>query len=208
LRKSIGFNGGEIMAKEKHHFFAFLSRMKYITRWGLMRNTQSENIQEHSLQVAIIAHALAVIKNRFFGGNVDSDRIAVLGMFHDSNEIITGDMPTPIKYFNPEINQAYKNIEDISKDKLLSMLPCELKEDYRQIFFHEEDGSDYWRIVKAADRISAYIKCIEEVKAGNREFKKASESILNTINDINLPEVSYFMENFIPSFSLTLDEMD
>lgn len=201
------YESEEAMPKNKYHFFAFLARMKYITRWGLMRNTQSENIQEHSLQVAIIAHALALIKNRFYGGNIDPNRVAVLGMFHDSNEIITGDMPTPIKYFNPEISKAYKDIENVSKDKLLSMLPSQLTEDYKKIFFHEE-VSDSWRLVKAADRISAYIKCLEEVKAGNKEFKKASETILKTINDIKLPEVTYFMENFIPSFFLTLDEMD
>lgn len=196
------------MGKGKYHFFAFLSRMKYITRWGLMRNTQPENIQEHSLQVAITAHALAVIKNRFFGGNVNPDRVAVLGMFHDCNEIITGDLPTPIKYFNPEINQAYRNVEIVSKNKLLSMLPEELAANYSPILFHEDDDSGCWKLVKAADRISAYIKCLEEEKAGNREFKKARESIYKTIMEIDLPEVRYFMESFIPSFSLTLDELE
>ncbi|MCX8128715.1 MAG: 5'-deoxynucleotidase [Clostridia bacterium] len=196
------------MSRPKFHFFAFLSRMKYIARWGLMRNTQPENIQEHSLQVAVIAHALALIRNRFFKGSINPERIAVLGMFHDCNEIITGDMPTPIKYFNPEISKAYKDIENISKNKMLSMLPEELVEDYSSILFHEDNDPECWKIVKAADRISAYIKCIEEVKAGNREFKKASESILKSINEINLPEVKYYMENFIPSFSLTLDELE
>lgn len=196
------------MAKARYHFFAFLSRMKYITRWGLMRNTQPENIQEHSLQVALIAHALAVIKNRFYGGSVNPDRIAVLGMYHDCNEIITGDMPTPVKYFNPQISQAYKAVEDISRNKLLSMLPKELKEDYTHILFSEHNDYESWRLVKAADRLSAYIKCLEEVKAGNREFKKASEAILKSIMEIDLPEVGYFMENFMPSYSLTLDELD
>jgi 5'-deoxynucleotidase len=196
------------MSKAKHHFFAFLSRMKYITRWGLMRNTQPENIQEHSLQVAIIAHALAMIRNRFYGGNVNPERIAVLGMYHDCNEIITGDMPTPIKYFNPEISQAYKNVEELSKRKLLSMLPQELADEYTSILFHEEREPETWQLVKAADRISAYIKCLEEVKAGNREFKKASESIFRTIQEISLPEVDYFLEHFLPSFSLTLDELE
>jgi 5'-deoxynucleotidase len=182
--------------------------MKYITRWGLMRNTQPENIQEHSLQVAIIAHALAVIKNRFFSGNVNADRIAVLGLFHDSNEIITGDMPTPIKYFNPEINRAYKDIEEVSKKKLLSMLPRELEEEYSGLLFQEQSDYESYKIVKAADRIAAYIKCLEEVKAGNMEFKKASESIHKSIVEINAPEVEYFMKNFIPSFSLTLDELE
>ena len=196
------------MAKGRHHFFAFISRMKYIARWGLMRNTISENIQEHSLQVAMIAHALAVIKNRFFDGNINADRIAVLAMYHDCNEIITGDLPTPIKYFNPEISKAYKDVENISKNKLLSMLPEELKEDYSLILFHEDNDPDSWKIVKAADRISAYIKCIEEVKAGNSEFRKASEAILKSIMEIELQEVRYFMDKFVPSFLLTLDELE
>lgn len=196
------------MKNIRHHFFAFLSRMKYINRWGLMRNTFPENIQEHSLQVAMIAHALAVIKNTFFGGGVNPDSIAVAAMFHDSNETITGDLPTPIKYFNPDINQAYRDIESISKEKLLSMLPDELKGSYRKILFFNEAGTDASTIIKAADKISAYIKCIEEEKAGNREFKKAGVSILKSISQIELPEVRYFMEKFLPSFSLTLDELD
>lgn len=196
------------MNRQTHHFFAFLSRMKYITRWGLMRNTQPENIQEHCLQVAVVAHALAVIKNRFFGGDVNADRVAVVAMYHDSNEIITGDLPTPIKYFNPEISKAYKDVEEVSKRKLLSMLPEGLMDEYASILFHGEQDPEIWRLVKAADRISAYIKCLEEVKAGNREFKKASESILKTIKEMDQPEVKYFMETFMPSFSLTLDELE
>lgn len=196
------------MCKSGFHFFAFLSRMKYITRWGLMKNTQPENIQEHSLQVAMIAHALALIRNTFFGGNINSDKVAVLGLYHDCNEIITGDLPTPIKYFNPQISRAYKDVEKVSKRKILSMLPKELQASYKEILFHEELDPEAWEIVKAADRISAYIKCLEEVKAGNMEFKKARETIYESISKIDLPEVVYFMENFIPSFSLTLDELE
>lgn len=196
------------MPKAKHHFFAFLSRMKYINRWGLMRNTQPENIQEHSLQVALIAHALAVTRNRFFGGELNTERVAVLAIFHDCNETITGDMPTPIKYFNPDINQAYKNVEDISKQKLMSMLPVELCDSYSSLLFHDSADEENWKLVKAADRISAYIKCIEEEKAGNREFKKAGEAILKSIEAITLPEVRYYMDNFIPSYSLTIDELE
>ncbi|MEG6614029.1 5'-deoxynucleotidase [Pseudoclostridium thermosuccinogenes] len=196
------------MAKSGFHFFAFLSRMKYITRWGLMKNTQPENIQEHSLQVAMIAHGLALIRNKFYGGNINADRVAVLGLFHDCNEIITGDMPTPIKYYNPQISKAYKDVEETSKRKILSMLPKELQSDYTEILFHEDIDPESWKIVKAADKISAYIKCLEEVKAGNMEFKKASESIYDAISQIDMPEVAYFMKNFIPSFSLTLDELD
>lgn len=173
-----------------------------------MRNTQNENIQEHSLQVATIAHALAIIRNKFYDGDVNAERTAVLAMFHDCNEIITGDMPTPVKYFNPEIMQAYKNVESVSKKKLLTMLPAELRDEYSTILFHEKCDDEHWKLVKAADRISAYIKCLEEAKAGNSEFKKAGESILKSIFNIDLPEVRYFMENFIPSFSLTLDELD
>ena len=194
--------------KKKYHFFAFISRMKYINRWGLMRNTHPENIQEHSLQVGVIAHALAVIYNSVFGGCLNADRIAVLGIYHDCNETITGDMPTPIKYFNPEISKAYKDVEAISKKKLIDMLPDELKETFSDILIQEKDDDRCWHIVKAADRISAYIKCLEEEKAGNRDFKKAGEAIYKSILQLELPEVKYFMEKFLPSFLLTLDELD
>ena len=194
--------------KPLYHFFALLSRMKYINRWGLMRNTQPENIQEHSLQVALISHALALINNTYFNGSINPDRAAVLALFHDCNEILTGDLPTPVKYFNPEISKAYKAVEDVSRNKLLSMLPQELQASYNELMFQHESGEEYKRIVKAADRISAYIKCIEEIKAGNNEFKKAGESIYQSILQIGMPEVDYFMKNFIPSFHLSLDELE
>lgn len=193
--------------KKTFHFFAFLSRMRHITRWGLMRNTNTENIQEHSLQVSMIAHGLAVIKNTFFGGNINPDRVAVLAIYHDSNETLTGDMPTPIKYYNPAIQKAYRDLEDVSRTKLLSMLPEELNGVYRGILFFD-DSSEEGKLVKAADRISAYIKCIEEEKAGNTEFKKAAEATLLKIRDMNMPEVFYFMEHFMPGFQLTLDELN
>ncbi len=196
------------MDKENFHFFAFLSRMKYINRWGLMRNTFTENVQEHSLQVAMIAHGLAVIRNTYFNGEINPERVAILAMFHDCNEIITGDMPTPIKYYNPQISKIYKDIEDISKEKIISMLPEEMADEYYSLFFKNPEDVECWKLVKAADRISAYIKCIEEVKAGNTEFKKASEAILDTIMEIELEEVKYFMEKFIPGFYLSLDEID
>ena len=196
------------MSQDNFNFFAFLSRMKYINRWGLMRNTYTENIQEHSLQVALIAHGLAVIRNTYFHGEINPERVAVLAMFHDCNEIITGDMPTPIKYYNPQISKVYKDIEDISKEKLISMLPEEMADEYYSLFFKNPDDLDGWKLVKAADRISAYIKCIEEVKAGNNEFKKASDTILESINKIDLEEVTFFMERFMPSFNLSLDEID
>jgi len=181
--------------------------MKHINRWGLMRNTSTENIQEHSLQVSMLAHALAVISNTCFNGSVNPERVAVLAVYHDSNETITGDLPTPIKYYNPTIWKAYKDLEDVSKNKLLSMLPDELKPQYQSILFFDETSAE-GKIVKAADRLSAYIKCLEEEKAGNTEFKKAAASILKKIEEMQMPEVDYFIQHFIPGFKLTLDELN
>lgn len=192
---------------EQYSFFAFLSRMKNITRWSLMRNVTKENIQEHSLQVAMIAHFLALIKNKFFDGNVNCERVALLAMYHDSNETITGDLPTPIKYYNPEIQNAYKDLESISKDRLLSLLPAYMRGEYREILFYDEE-SEEGRLIKSADRLCAYIKCLEELKAGNGEFQKAEQAILKKINEHISPEVKYFMEHFINNFSLTLDELN
>ena len=191
----------------KNIFFSYINRMKYINRWGLMRNTDTENIQEHSLQVAILAHALCIIKNKYFGGNINADRSCVYALYHDANEIITGDLPTPVKYFNPQIKESYRKIEDISKEKLVSMLPDDMQDEYRSILFYEED-EEYRDIIRAADKLSAYIKCVEEVKAGNKEFLQAKESIYNVLVDMNLPELEYFMEHFLPSYSLSLDEMN
>ncbi|HOB19149.1 MAG TPA: 5'-deoxynucleotidase [Candidatus Atribacteria bacterium] len=190
------------------HFFAYLSRMKYIKRWGLMRNTRDENIQEHSLQVAMIAHSLAVIRNRCFNGDTDPQKVLLLAVYHEASEVITGDLATPIKYFNPEIKTAYKAIEAVANQRLFSMLPDELKADYSQVFFPAEEDEDLWQLVKAADKICAYLKCIEELKAGNQEFIKAEKSIIRDLNSLNMPEVKYFMERFVPSFSLTLDELN
>ncbi|NLU52560.1 MAG: 5'-deoxynucleotidase [Clostridiaceae bacterium] len=192
---------------QQYSFFAFLSRMRHIYRWSLMRNVASENIQEHSLQAAMIAHALALIKNKYFEGSVNPEKVALLAIFHDCNETITGDLPTPIKYYNPEISRAYKSLEAVSKEKLLSLLPEDLKEEYRSILFFDEESCE-GQLIKAADRICAYIKCIEELKAGNGEFKKAEQAILKKINDITLPEVKYFMDHFIENFRLTLDELN
>jgi 5'-deoxynucleotidase len=188
------------------HFFAYLGRMKYILRWGLMRNTQPENIQEHSLQVAIIGHALAMIKNRRFGGSVDADKVATLAAFHEASEVITGDLATPIKYFNPHIKDAYKHIEQVASDKLLSMLPAEFTEDYRPLLFQED--SEEHKLMKAADKICAYLKCLDELRSGNREFEKATAAIRRELDTIKRPEVEYFLKEFAPSFSLTLDELN
>jgi 5'-deoxynucleotidase len=191
-----------------HHFFAYLSRMKFIQRWGLMRNTRTENIQEHSLEVAIIAHALAIIRNKYFQGNVNPERVMALAVFHEAGEVITGDLATPIKYFNPEIEKAYRQIEQVAKEKLLKMLPEDLRTEYDWLLFIQESDRANWQLVKAADKISAYFKCTEELKGGNQEFSKAEKAIAREIEKINLPEVAYFMAHFAPSFSLTLDELN
>jgi len=173
-----------------------------------MRNVRQENIQEHSLQTAMIAHNLALVKNKWFGGNVDPLKVLVLAVYHEASEVITGDLPTPIKYFNPEIKKAYKDIEKIANYRLLSMLPNELKKDYEPILIPGEEDEEHWQIVKAADKICAYLKCIEELKAGNREFEKAKNTIYKDLINLNRPEVQYFMEIFLPSFYLTLDELN
>lgn len=197
-----------MMSQDKQYsFYAFLSRMRHIYRWSLMRNVTQENIQEHSLQVAMIAHGLALIKNKLFEGSVNPERVALLALFHDSNETLTGDLPTPIKYFNPEIRNAYKSLESVSKERLLNLLPDELREEYQTILFYDEQ-SEEGKLVKAADRISAYIKCLEEVKAGNGEFKKAQVATMKKIQEVDCPEVRYFMDHFIEPFSLTLDEIN
>ena len=190
----------------ENQFFAMLSRMKYINRWGLMRNVRSENISEHSLDVAFFAHALGIIKNKRFGGNIDCDRLAVLAMYHDTTEIITGDMPTPVKYYNQSIKTAYKEVEAIAQNTLLSYLPEDIREEYQKVFDRKDDEEYLWSLVKAADRISALVKCIEEREMGNKDFQKAEETIMLSINQIDLPEVRCFMEEFIPAFRLTLDE--
>lgn len=180
--------------------------MKHIQRWGLMHCTHKENVQEHSLQVAVIAHSLALIKNKYFGGSVNAERVAVLGMFHDATEVITGDLPTPVKYFSPDIKKAYKNIEKFAADRLLALIPAEFREEYKSLLY-SEDNSEHMNLVKAADSISAYIKCCEEQATGNAEFGRAQRAIEEKIRSLSAPEVKYFMQHFVPSFSLSLDEI-
>ena len=187
------------------HFFAYISRMRFIARWALMRNTASENVQEHSHQVAVLAHALAVIRNEKFGGSVDAGAVAVAALYHDASEIITGDMPTPIKYFNPTIRKAYKDVEAVANEKLLGMLPAELQGAYAPVF--REEDPEVEQLVKAADKLSACIKCIEEVKAGNGEFREAAAQTMKALEEYGLPEVDYFLQTFLPSFHLTVDEL-
>ena len=189
-----------------HNFFAFISRMRYISRWGLMRNTFRENIQEHSHMVAVIAHALAVIRRDVYGGVIDPGLAAAAALYHDAPEILTGDLPTPVKYYNPEIRDAYKQVEEISAQKLLSMLPEDLRPAYAPLL-REDCGAELQAVVKAADKLSAYIKCVEELKAGNTEFKQAEEQTRAILEQSTLPEVGYFMEHFMPAFGLTLDEL-
>ena len=186
-----------------YSFYALVSRMKNIDRWALMRNVSRENVQEHSHQVAVIAHALALIRRDVFGIACDADRAAAAAIYHDAAEIFTGDMPTPIKYHDEEITGAYKRIEKASEQRLISALPEELRPAYTEILAMDGMGE----IVKAADRISAYIKCIEELNAGNREFERAAEQTKKRIADMHLPEADYFMEKFVPAFELTLDEL-
>lgn len=190
-------------------FYAMLSRMKYINRWGLMNNTRSENISEHSLQVAMIAHCLVLIHNKRFGGNLDPERAAILAVFHDTTEIITGDMPTPIKYYNSKIKNAYRDIEENAADQLVNMLPDDFRDNINSIIKMNGSGDEQLRpFVKAADKLSALIKCIEEQRMGNDEFRKAQDTILNSIHSMNLPELKVFEEEFLPAFSLTLDEQE
>ncbi len=188
-----------------NHFFAYMSRMKYIKRWGLMKNIREENIQEHSMECAVLAHALALIENKYFGGSLDPEHIMAMALFHETGEVITGDLATPVKYFNKKLNGAYKEVEGIAEDKMLSFLPEDFQEDYRPLIKHE--GNPDYVYVKAADRICAYTKCLEELKSGNREFEKACESIEESIHAMQMPCAEYFLEHFVPSYQLTLDEL-
>ncbi len=191
-----------------NHFFAMYGRMKFINRWALMRKTSEENLSEHSGDVAVIAHALALIRNLRFGGNLNAERAAFLGLYHDMPEIITGDMPTPVKYHSSDLRDAFQKVEDLASEKLLSMLPDDMREYYESAFFKKEEDEYLWKIVKAADKISALIKCTEEEKAGNKEFSQAYESTKKAIENMNMPEADEFIKEFLPSFSLSLDQQN
>lgn len=192
-----------------YHFFAYMARMKQILRWGLMRNTRPENDQEHALQAALIAHELATAHNLRHGGNLNADHIAVLAMYHDAGEVITGDLATPIKHFNPEVHGAFEKMEQMAREKLLNMLPDDLSGAYAPIVCPDETTEE-WRFVKAADKICAYLKCVEEIRSGNEEFCKARDAIGRDIARMaeTMPEVREFMEQFAGSFELTLDELN
>lgn len=193
--------------KIKYHFFAYLSRMKLIERWSLMRSTQKENVQEHSLQVAVVAHALALTKNKYFAGSLNIERVALLSLYHDATEVLTGDLPTPVKYFNPEIRETYKTIEKYAANQLLNSLPEDFRKDYSPLLIEEEKDKELWSLIKVADKICAYIKCLEEKAAGNPEFAAAEKTLLKTIQSAETPEVKFFLETFVPSFSKNIDEM-
>lgn len=189
------------------NFFAYLFRMKYIKRWSLMRSVREENIMEHTEEVVSLAHILAVIDNTVYGGNLDVEKTVLIAQYHEVGEVITGDLPTPIKYFNPEIKTAYKDLEFKACEKILAMLPEELKGEYEPFILPDTDSKEY-KVVKYADRLAAYLKCVEEVKAGNSEFKKAKNSIGNELKKAKYPPLEYFFKNFADAFELSLDELD
>lgn len=193
--------------KKVYSFGAMMSRMKYIDRWALMRNSTKENISEHSLEVAMISHLLAVIGRVRFGKELDADKAALIGIYHDSTEIITGDMPTPIKYYNDEMRDTFKEIEDLAAIQLLAMLPDDIREEYEDLFFAQEQDAYLWKLVKAADKISALIKCVEEEKTGNTEFVNAKKMTRKSIDAMELEEVQVFFEEFFPAYLKTLDEL-
>ncbi len=188
-------------------YFAYLTRLRWIKRWGLMRNAYPENVMEHSWEVATIAHTLALVKNRYFGGEVDANAVATAALYHDVTEVITGDLPTPIKYHSSAIQQAYKAIEQQAGEELLRLLPAELHTDYQALLCQSSQADEQQGLIKMADKISAYLKCKAELHAGNQEFKTAAEELLKKIQQSNLPEVDYFIKVFVPDCGLTLDSL-
>lgn len=192
----------------EYSFFAMISRMKLIERWALMRNSIPENISEHSLEVSILSHALAIISNERLGNHLNAEKAALIGIYHDASEIITGDMPTPIKYYNENIQGAFKAVENAAAKRLLEMLPGDMRKSYETIFFPAKEEAGLWKLVKAADKLSALIKCIEERKAGNTEFISAEKSIKEILVSMKLEEVDIFMKEFLPAYDKTLDELN
>lgn len=188
-------------------FFAMVSRMKYINRWALMRNEHSENLSEHSFEVSVIAHALAIIGNKRFGKNYNGERAALLGLYHDTPETLTGDMPTPVKYYSDEVRNAYKTVEENACKNIISMLPEDLRDEFSPLFITTPEDEELHKLVKAADKISALIKCIEEKKAGNSEFIKAGEGLEKSVANLGIPEAEVFVNEFLPAYELTLDEL-
>ena len=190
-----------------NHFFAYLSKMRWIYRWGMKRNAIQENIMEHSYEVSVIAHALGIISNRLYDNDIDANALAISALYHDCSEVLTGDLPSPIKYDNKKIRDAYKEVEYTAEREMLSTLPVELQEDYRNHLLHENIPSEFVKLIKAADIIASLIKCKAEINAGNSEFKQAVQDTGERLAQMEMPEVDYFLENFLPSFDLTLDEL-
>ena len=193
--------------KENYEFYAYLDRMKFIRRWQLMRSTRDENIMEHSQSVAVLSHALAVIHNEVFGGHADVGRTVLYALYHETSEVMTWDLPTPVKYYNRSITGAYKDLEKHACEKMAGMLPEEMKRGISPYILADETSGEY-KLVKAADRLAAYIKCLEELRSGNAEFSRAKKSIEEDLHARRMPEVEYFFEKFIPAFSLSLDELE
>lgn len=194
------------MSKSK--FYAYLSRMKHIYRWQLMRNSQNESLSVHSFDTAVIAHALGLLRIRKFNKECDVNRLVLLALYHDCSEIITGDMPTPVKYYNPEIKTAYKSVEKVANNRLADMAPDELKDDYRSLLDHSGEDKELLKLLKAADKISAIVKCIEEENSGNHEFVLAKQSLLESVRNMNIAEANYYIDECLPSYGLTLDEIE
>lgn len=190
-----------------YSFFAMMARMKNIERWALMRNSIRENISEHSLEVAMLAHGLAIIANEKCGQELDPNEVALMGIYHDANEIITGDMPTPVKYFDDDIMEAYKRVENVASRTMVDKLPDYMKKYYEPVFFQKEGKEYEWRIVKAADKLSALIKCKQELGSGNQEFKTACETTKEALHKMQMKEVEIFIEEFLPAYDQTLDEL-
>ncbi|MDX1490121.1 MAG: 5'-deoxynucleotidase [Pseudohongiellaceae bacterium] len=196
-----------MLDRVKSHFYAYVSKIRWLQRWGLKRNVINENVMEHSWEVATITHALGLIRNTHFGGSIDVNAAVVAALYHDCGEVITGDMPSPIKYHSPEITQAYKAVEKQAEAELLALLPKELQEDFKKVLIHEHIPDEQLQLIKAADTLCAYIKCKSEVLAGNFEFYQAEKDVKERLDKIELPEVEYFLETFVPSYGLTLDEL-
>ena len=193
---------------QESRFYAYLSRMKHIFRWSLMKNSQQESLSVHTLDTAVIAHALGLLRNRRFGGSCDVERLVLLAIYHDCSEILTGDMPTPIKYYNPEIKAAYKEVEAVANKKLVEIRPEDLRADYAPLLEHGGEDPELLKLLKAADKISALVKCVEEENSGNKEFSKAKLSIMESIKEMRLPEADAFISEFLPSYGLTIDELN
>ena len=191
--------------QEIFSFYSLVFRQKYIRRWGLMRNSESETLSEHAMETAVIAHALALIGNRLYGRHYDENRVGMLALYHDVPEVYTGDLPTPVKYFDASTKESYTQIENRAVETMLRKLPPELRDDYAPLF--TEGNADEKKLIKAADKLCAYIKCVEEQKCGNGEFASAAAATKRVLDGMDLPELGYFIEHFLPAFSLTIDEM-